>query len=150
MQEKLLFSMVVFHFLFFFQSKIANSFYSIKKDSSGVRTTWFWSGRFRDRVPIVPSIFYDFELWHPLPPPLLCIKFLDTRKFLKHRRVPLRNSSVLWYKKFSTENHDIPFLCIKFFDTPNFLKHWRVPQETFWYCEIKKTSPGNRDTPPPL
>ena len=48
------FSGVVF---FFFQSKIANSFYSKIKDSSGVRTIWFWSGRSRVRVLIVPKIF---------------------------------------------------------------------------------------------
>ena len=41
----------------FFQSNIANSFYSKINDSSGVRTTWFWSGRSRVRVLIVPNIF---------------------------------------------------------------------------------------------
>ena len=34
--------------------------------------------------------------------PLWCIKFSETQI----RRVPLRNFSALWNKKFSTENHD--------------------------------------------
>ena len=32
----------------------------------------------------------------PPPPPILSKKFLHTRNFVKHRRVPLRCSSVLW------------------------------------------------------
>ena len=41
-----------------------------------------------------------------LPSPLLSIKLFDTRIFLKHRRVPLRSFSVLWDKKFPTENRE--------------------------------------------
>ena len=51
------------------------------------------------------------------PSPFLSIKFSDTRIFLKHRNVPLRNCWLLWDKKFPTENRDIPLFCIKFFDT---------------------------------
>ena len=36
--------------------------------------------------------------------PLLGIKFLDTRNFLKHRRAPVRNFSALWDKNFPTES----------------------------------------------
>ena len=38
--------------------------------------------------------------------PLLGKKFLDTRNLLKHRRVPRRNVSPLWDKKFSTKSRD--------------------------------------------
>ena len=37
---------------------------------------------------------------------LFSINFFDTRSFLKHRRVPLRNDSVLPDKTISTENRD--------------------------------------------
>ena len=52
-------------------------------------------------------------------------------KLVRHWRVPLRSFSVLWDKKFSIENRDIPLLGIKFFDTRNFLKHRRVPRRNF-------------------
>ena len=38
--------------------------------------------------------------------PLLGIKVFDTQNFLKHRRVPLRNDSVLGDKTVLTENRD--------------------------------------------
>ena len=38
--------------------------------------------------------------------PFVGIKLFDTRSFLKHRRVPLRNDSVLPDKTISTENRD--------------------------------------------
>ena len=50
---------------------------------------------------------FDGKSWDP--PPLLsflCMKNFDARFFLKQWRVPLRNFSVLWDKKFSTENRD--------------------------------------------
>ena len=42
--------------------------------------------------------------------PLLGMSFFDNRNFLKHRRVPLRNDSVLWDKTILTENCDTRFL----------------------------------------
>ena len=38
--------------------------------------------------------------------PFVGIKLFDTRSFLKHRRVPLRNDSVLPDKTILTENRD--------------------------------------------
>ena len=70
------------------------------------------------------------KLWQKIvihPPLLLSITFFDTRNFLKHRRVPLRNFWTLWDKKLIAVNSDIPFLCVNFFDTRLFLKHRRVP-----------------------
>ena len=48
------------------------------------------------------------QLWRKIVihAPLLSLTFFDTRIFLKHRRVPLRNFSALWDKIFSTENRD--------------------------------------------
>ena len=69
------------------------------------------------------------------PPPLLSIKFFDTRNFVKHKTVPQRRFSVLWDNKFSIQNHDIPLLGIKFFDTRNtegFLSGMNR------YCETKQ------------
>ena len=128
----------------FFLPKIANSFYSKINDSSRIGTTWF-SSRFGVRVSVVPNNFmiypehflipeiketlkgsptkffgtetknFDGKSWYSLPPPLLSIKFFDTRNFAKHRRVPLRSFSVLWDNKFSIEIRDIPLLGINFF-----------------------------------
>ena len=48
------------------------------------------------------------------------MNFFATRNFLKHWRVPLRSFSLLWDKKFSTENRESPlFLSLTFFDTRN-------------------------------
>ena len=65
MQEKL-FIQVKFHF-FFFQSKIANCFYSKINDSSRVRTTEFSSSRFWVRVSVVPNIFMIYPLHFSIP-----------------------------------------------------------------------------------
>ena len=47
---------------------------------------------------------FNAKSWNP--PPLLSLTFFDTRNFLKRRRVPPRNDSVLWDKTISTENRD--------------------------------------------
>ena len=62
----------------------------------------------RDTAPISPWIFFH------------------TRKFLKHRRDPLRSFSVLWDKKFST-------------------KPWCPPplHENFWYQTFFETQTGS-------
>ena len=60
------------------------------------------------------------KLWHKIviqPPLLLSIKIFDTRRFLKHRRVPLRNFWTLWDKKLLAQKNDISFLFVNFFDT---------------------------------
>ena len=50
-------------------------------------------------------------------------------------RVPLRRFSVLWDKKVSKENRDIPLLAIQIFDKRTFLKTEGIPYEVFRYCE---------------
>ena len=47
---------------------------------------------------------FDRKSWYQ--PPLLSLTYFGTRNFLEHRRVPRRNFSALWDKKFSTENRD--------------------------------------------
>ena len=54
MQEKLF---IQWGRSYFFQSKIANSFYSKMNDSSRARTTVFSSSRIGARVSVVPNIF---------------------------------------------------------------------------------------------
>ena len=64
--------------------------------------------------------------------PFVGIKLFDTRSFLKHRRVPLRNDSVLPDKTILTENRDTrPLSSLSFFDIRNFLKNRRVPLRNF-------------------
>ena len=65
--------------------------------------------------------------------PFVGIKLFDTRSFLKHRRVPLRNDSVLPDKTILTENRDTPppLSTLSFFDIRNFLKNRRDPQRIF-------------------
>ena len=50
-------SVVFLFFSFFFQTKIANLFYSKTNDSSRVRTTRFSSSKFVVRVSVVSNIF---------------------------------------------------------------------------------------------
>ena len=50
-------------------------------------------------------------------------------------RVPLRSFSVLWDKKVSRENRDIPLLALKTFDKRTFLKTEGIPYEVFRYSE---------------
>ena len=58
------------------------------------------------------ELFWNCETeklrWKILIPLLLSIKFLVTGIFLKHRKLPLGNVSVLWDEKKSTENRDAP------------------------------------------
>ena len=83
-------------------------------------------------------------------PPLSSIKLFETRYFLRNSKIPLRNFSAPWDKKFSTEFSDTRFLCIKFCDAQNFLKHRSVPRENFSVLCDKKFSTEKRDTPPSL
>ena len=84
----------------------------------------------------------------PHPPSLLSINFFDTRTFVKHRRVPIRSSSVLWDKNnFDRKSwYPPPLLSLTFFGTRNFLKHRRVPRRNFLALWDKNFSTENRDT----
>ena len=52
---------------------------------------------------------FDRKTWYSLPPlrPLLFITIFDTRHFLRQKRVPLLDESVVWHKILLTENCDI-------------------------------------------
>ena len=83
------------------------------------------------------------------PTPLLSLTFFDTRNFLKHRRAPLRNDSVLWDKKILRENRETHLLSYPeqflipetFWNTEGFLyemiRYW---DEKFWGKIVKPTS----------
>ena len=61
-------------------------------------------------------------------------KFFETQ----HRRVPLRNVSVLWNKEnFDRKSGHNP-LKHKFLRYPKLVTHWRVTCEMFRYCETKQ------------
>ena len=86
---------------------------------------------------------FDGKSWNPHP--LLFLTFFDIRNFLKHRRVYLRNDSVLWDKNFFEKKIVIlppsprPSLIQEIFHTRNFVKqHRSVPNEVFRYCEKKQ------------
>ena len=86
-------------------------------------------------------------LWSSPP---LCMKFFDTRMFLKHRRVVLRSFSAMWDEKTSTEKSDIPHLppIHKTFSEPK--SFWNTEgfrKEVFQHCETRKFQ-KNRDVPP--
>ena len=74
-----------------------------------------------------------------LPPPLLIHKLIRYQKFseTQHRRVPLRKVSVLWDKKFSTENRDKTLWSIRLFDTRNQWHPKGFPYEICRHCETK-------------
>ena len=63
------------------------------------------------------------------PPPLLSIKFFDTRNFVKHRRVHLRNFRHCETKNIRRKILILPPspLSINFFDNRNFLQHRKFP-----------------------
>ena len=73
--------------------------------------------------------------------------FLDTRTFLKPRRVPFQTFSVLWERKLPTEKCDMPLLSIKFFDNGNVLKHRRAPLRKILVLLGKKFSTKSLDIP---
>ena len=82
-------------------------------------------------------------------PPLLSIKFFDTRNFLKHRSEGFlyeifRHCET---KKFWQKIVIPPLLSIKFFDTRNFVKQRRVPLRSFSVLWDNKFSIENRDIP---
>ena len=65
----------------------------------------------------------------PLPLYLLTNFFVDIRKLLKHRMVPLRYA--LWDKVFLTKNTVIPFRAWKFSRPRNFPNTEWFPNENF-------------------
>ena len=71
----------------------------------------------------------------------------DTRSFLKHRRVPLRNFWTLWDNKLVAENSNIPILCLNFFHNRLFVKHRRVPLRIFSVLWDRKLSIENSEIP---
>ena len=87
---------------------------------------------------------------------LLSVTILDTKNLLKHRRLPLRSSSVLWVTKLLTENCEISRLCIQIF---HIRKIWNAEgflYEVFRLCETTKfrrelviLHPSTPDLPPP-
>ena len=88
------------------------------------------------------------------PPPPLIHKLFGYRKFseTQHRRVPLRNFSAVWGKKFWPENRDTPSpppLIHKFFRYQKFCETEGTPYEVFRSCETKNFR-QNHDAPRPL
>ena len=82
--------------------------------------------------------FFDGKSWYSLPP-LSSIKLFETRDFSKHRRVPLRNDSVLWDKTILTENRPSrPLAYPYYFSLPEIFWNTEVfPNEFFRYCVTK-------------
>ena len=76
------------------------------------------------------------------------MKFFDTRRFLKHRRVALRIFFFLWEKEYSTQNRDTPLLCMSFFGIPNFFDTLKGFPENFLATWDKIFSPENFNTLP--
>ena len=113
-KKKYSFSRVVF--LFFFSPKLPTLFYSDKKqnDSCGVRTTWFWSGRERDRVPILPNIFTISNRDTPSLHPSFPYFFFDTKNFVKH----------------NTEG--FPYKVFRYCETTNFRRKILIPSPLFY------------------
>ena len=104
----------------FFQSEIANSFYSKMNDSSGVRTTWFWSGRYRFESQPLPT-FFNLMITtenHDTAPFSLHGKF-RYQNFPETSKISLGKFSVLWdKKKFRRKNvisQPLNLSSIKFF-----------------------------------
>ena len=100
-------------------SLIPNTFRYPKpfETQKGSSTKWFGTVRQNN---------FDGESWKP--PPLLSLTIFDNRNFLKHRRAPLRNDSVLRDINFEGKSwNPPPLLSLTIFDTRNLLKHRRVP-----------------------
>ena len=123
------------------------------------RTTWVWSGRsgFENQpLPTFLKLIIQMEN-HDIAPLLVCMKRFDTRVFLKPRRVPLWNFSVLWDKKYPSENSDtpsslpVPPLIHKVFRSQKFSEAQKGSSMKFFVSVQwdKKSSTEKRDNPPP-
>ena len=85
---------------------------------------------------------FDGKLWYSL----LCIKFFDTSKFLKHWRDAHEIFRHCETKNFRQKNVIPPFPSIKLFETRNFLKNSRIPSGKF--SALWEISAENSDMPP--
>ena len=96
---------------------------------------------------------FDRKLWCA---PLMH-KILPYRRLLKHRRIRLRNFSVIWDNEFPTGTRDTPsfppfapppspLVLINLADTRKFLEH-RLPLRKFLVLWDNKSSTGNSYTP---
>ena len=148
MQEKLF----VQSFFFFFQSKIANSFYSKINDSIGVRTTGFWSDE-SGFQSLSCQIFLWFQ-WLLSETPIFCngtvgrtMRFWSGRYGSEMQLFPAFLNSIV-----TTENRDVlPPSYPKTFSLPEiFWNTERFLYEKFRYWGTKKVLTQIRDTPPPL
>ena len=97
--------------------------------------------------------FLKKKSWYSLPllRPLLFTKLLDTRHFVRQRRVPLIDESVLWHKILLTENCDIrPLSDVWRFSTPKIF--WNtVGSSARWISNVTKNNLGPKTWhPPPL
>ena len=89
----------------------------------------------------IVSIPWDKKIWGQSWCPLIffSLTFFQEENFLKHRRVPLRNASVLWYKIFRRRMViPVPLLCMKYFDMRFSLNYRKVSLRSFRHCEEKK------------
>ena len=135
------FSRVVFRF--FFQSKIANSFYSKINDSSEVKTTRFWSGR--SGFESLPRQIFLWFHWHlsefaifPMAQRMRKTCFWSGRFGLESQPLP-----TLFDVINKTENRDTALLCKRNFENRIFLKPGRVPLRNFlnlWNKKIDRKS----------
>ena len=89
----------------------------------------------------------SFEQISWYTPLLLSKRFCETRISLKHRSVSPQNFSVLWEKKISTENIEIPLLSVGFFESRFFWNREGLLYQVFRDCETQ-TLTKNRDTHP--
>ena len=81
---------------------------------------------------------FDGKSWYS--PSFLSINILASGKFFEtqHRRVALRNVSVLWDKKNWRKNVNPPFLSLTTFDTRNWWNTRGFPYEVVRHCETNK------------
>ena len=72
-------------------------------------------------------------------PPLLSMDSFDTRKNLKHRRVPLWNFPALWDKKrFDRPSWNLPLLSTNVSETGKFLYYRRFPSRIFCFGPVRQ------------
>ena len=76
---------------------------------------------------IVGQKAFDGKPWYFLPDPLWSMKASNKVNFQKRRMISLRNVSVLWDQKYSTENRGThPLLSLNVLDASKFLKNRNV------------------------
>ena len=120
----------------FFQTKIANSFYSKINDSSRLRTTRFSSSRFGARVTVMPNIFTIYPQHFLIPEISETLKGSPTKIFGTVRQ------------KIVILPPPTPPLIHKFFRYQKFCETEGTPYEVFRSCETKNFR-QNHDAPLP-